>query len=405
MLYRGLLGDSDVTLSLQPHWLTLGFDERLVVSWDRAGRLYSLYRDEHTFRRGFNGRVLEKWQDADGERHWDTLETADAHALADDAARLAARVHEALPTPRWSWQGDTPGERLGELVAALASAAAFTGAASARDAARFAEIYSTVGILPPDQYLSIVVQATEGCSFNTCTFCALYGGRYRVKSVEEFEPHLDAVRTWLGPSAGLRDRGLFLGAANALAVPMARLVPAFDAIGRVFPDARGVSAFVDGFTGLRKTAGDYHELAARGLRRVYVGLESGHDALLAFVEKPATRAEAVATVRALREAGVRVGVIVMIGLGGHAYAGAHVEDTITALHDMALGEHDLLYFSDLVEEPGTSYPALASARRIRPLIATERRAQRHAITDGLRRRAGDRSLPRMATYDVREFVY
>jgi hypothetical protein len=400
MLFRGRFGDSLFTLSLQPHWLTIGVDEAFIVSWDRGGRLYSVYRHEHTFRRGLNGRVLEKWQDTDGERRWDTLDPVDAEALVDDGARLAARVRDAIGSRQWSWIGEPPASD--EFDAALGRALAFTGAASRRDAARFAEIYSPVGILPPDQYLSVVVQATEGCSFNTCTFCDLYGGHYRVKTAEEFEAHLGAVHDFLGLSLGLRGRGIFVGSANALAVPMARLTPMFEAIGRVFPDARGgLAAFLDGFTGVHKSAADFGALRDLGLQRVYIGLETGHDPLLGFVRKPATRAQVIDTVRAVKEGGVHVGLIVMTGLGGEAFAEAHVTDTIAALNDMPLDGNDLLYFSDLVEQPGTPYPALASDRAIRPLSAEQRAEQRQAIREGLRVGA----LPHVATYDVREFVY
>jgi len=34
-----------------------------------------------------------------------------------------------------------------------------------------------VGILPPDQYMAVVLQAAEGCAFNTCTFCDFYRDR------------------------------------------------------------------------------------------------------------------------------------------------------------------------------------------------------------------------------------
>ena len=42
------------------------------------------------------------------------------------------------------------------------------------DAARFLAASGPVGILPPDQYLALVVRVTEGCSWNACTFCSLY---------------------------------------------------------------------------------------------------------------------------------------------------------------------------------------------------------------------------------------
>jgi radical SAM superfamily enzyme YgiQ (UPF0313 family) len=176
----------------------------------------------------------------------------------------------------------------------------------------------------------------------------------------------------------------------------------FEAIGRVFPDARGgTAAFLDGFTGVHKSAADFGALRDLGLQRVYIGLETGHDPLLSFVRKPATRAQVVDTVRAVKEGGVHVGIIVMIGLGGETFAQAHVTDTIAALNDMPLDGDDLLYFSDLVEQPGTPYPALASERAIGPLSAERRAEQRRTIREGLR----TTSPPRVATYDVREFVY
>ncbi|MCU0252664.1 MAG: hypothetical protein MUE61_20935, partial [Vicinamibacterales bacterium] len=201
-----------------------------------------------------------------------------------------------------------------------------------------------------------------------------------VKTPEEFRQHVSGVLSYLGASASLRSRGIFLGAANALAVPMARLLPIFETLLEELDAARrGVCAFVDGFTGVRKTSAEYRLLSHFGLRRVYVGLESGHDPLLAFVRKPGTAADAAETVRAIKSAGVQAGVIVMIGLGGAQF-----------------------YFSDLVEVPSASYPAMVADAQIRPLDGGERRQQQDRIRAGLRFAAAP---PQFATYDIREFTY
>ena len=39
-------------------------------------------------------------------------------------------------------------------------------------------------------------------------------------------------------------------------------------------------AFIDAFHVERKSVSDWSELSARGLRRVYIGMESGHNPLL-----------------------------------------------------------------------------------------------------------------------------
>jgi len=390
------------SVSLRHESLTVGLGGRTVAACDRAGRLYSFWRDGHTYRRGLSGRVLHKWHDEAG-RHREALDEAAADAVVDEAAAVFDHVHDAVKSSACRWTPEPEHMRRIEVWAAILMGARFTAAAARADAVRFARVYAPIGIVPPDQYLALVVQATRGCSFSSCTFCDLYHEPFHVKSAFEFDEHLEAVRTYLGTSMRLRRRSIFLGAANALAVPIGRLYNLFDVLERrLDAKRRGVFAFVDGFTGRLKTAGDYRALAARGLRRVYVGLESGHDPLLAFVEKPGSSGDAIETVRAIKTAGLQVGVIVMVGLGGERFGEGHVADTIAAVNAMGLGAGDLLYFSDLVEIPGTTYPQLAAAEAIRPLTPAERRAQREAIRAGLRF-AG--APPKIATYDIREFVY
>jgi hypothetical protein len=68
---------------------------------------------------------------------------------------------------------------------------------------------------------------------------------------------------------------------------------------------------------------------------------------------------------------------------------------------MELGAGDLLYFSEFVPH-GTLYETQVDARDLRPLSRPQMRAQRETITSGLR--FGSKR-PRIATYDIREFVY
>jgi len=422
MVFRGLLDQKTTLASVKDTSVSLAVGTHWIAAWDFGGRLYSVWKHGHTYRRGLNGRILHKWTPPSPSfdppvgfahllnpydlRSREHVDGADAHAFADEAAGVLRRVVTEMERNPSAWRERTGGVPDDRSLDLFRRCARFDSAASAADAARFAEVFAPVGILPPDQYLSIVLQATEGCSFGTCTFCDLYHRRYRVKPADEFRAHAEAVRVYLGDSALLRGRSVFLGAANALAVPMPRLLEIMDTVAAVFGSRttvrRPVHAFVDGFTGLRKTADDYAELASLGLRRVYVGLESGHDPLLEFVRKPATREQAVETVRAIKEGGVAVGVIVMVGLGGSRFAEGHVADTARAINDMRLDAGDLLYFSDLVEAPGTAYPQRALDADVRPLSLTERLDQMAAIRDRLHFPGPP---PRAARYDVREFVY
>ncbi len=267
MICRGRLDDRSFVINLTSSALTVSVGEREVMSWDRAGRLYSVWRDGCTYRRGLNGRVLRKWRD--GERcHRVSMAPADADLLTDATAARLRQIARAVDRPGFHWTTSPDPTARAELREMLTRARMFDSSAARLDAARFSEVYQPIGILPPDQYLALVTQATEGCSFSTCTFCDLYRQPYRIRTPEEFRRHLASVRAFMGDSLSLRGRSIFLGAANALAVPMARLLPLLELIAEQFDGpAGGVHAFLDAFTGTRRPVTDYRALAALGLRR------------------------------------------------------------------------------------------------------------------------------------------
>ncbi len=208
---------------------------------------------------------------------------------------------------------------------------------------------------------------------------------------------------------GLRHRQrVFLADANALVLPPARLVEVLDLLRaelfRGVAEGRGgVYSFVDAFSGAPKSSAHFRTLTERGLRRVYLGLESGCDALLRFLGKPATAADAVALVRALRAAGVAVGVIVLLGIGGRQFSERHLADTREVVNEMGLGAQDILYLSPLVAEAGSPYRQLEQAAGIRPLGEAEVASQLERLRAGVAVGPGGR--PKVAVYDIRDFLY
>jgi radical SAM superfamily enzyme YgiQ (UPF0313 family) len=393
MVVRAWLEGQPVTLSLKPGTLTVALDRQTVLVSDREGRLWSLYVEGHHFRRGLNGRVLAKWtQEAQRQRRW--LWHSETDLVVRCAALAARKLRDQIVL-------DAPPNVVRELEEILSRAAAFDVPAARADVLHYHQVYKPIGILPPDQYLALVLQVTEGCSFNTCTFCSFYKERpFRIKTPQELREHIDAVRTYLGAAIHLR-RGIFMADANALVVPQRQLLPLFEVIAETMGGGREIYGFVDGFSGRKKSAQDYAGLAAQGLRRVYVGLESGHDALLEWLRKPSRAADVVSAVRQITAGGVSVGVIVLLGGGGERYDAGHVQDTIRVLNQMALGAGDLLYFSNFISA-GTPYEQKTTDADLRPLPLTRMEAQREAILAGL---DWGSQRPRIATYDIREFIY
>jgi radical SAM superfamily enzyme YgiQ (UPF0313 family) len=388
-------------LSLRPDATALSVDETRVASFDLAGRPYAVSREGWTWRRALDGRLLEKGSDGPGTpRLRRVIQAKDGapllEAARDDASAILAALDEGASLPTALQQQAR--RRLARIVAMDAEALA-------SDAARFAATYRRVGILPPDQYLAVVLEATEGCAWNACTFCDFYQGvRFWAKTPSEFDEHLAAVAAFFGDALPLR-RSVFLGAANALCASHERVLSWIAAAARAFPDqvaAGGVRAFTDTWSGAAKGADCYREYAALGLRRVYVGLESGDRELLRFLNKPSRPEDATALVAALHAAGLDVGVILLLGIGGERFFAAHVRASAALLRALALRQHDLLYFSEFAPSPGAGYERRVDGPDLLPLPAARCAEQRDAILDGLRLGPDG---PRVATYDVREFVY
>jgi hypothetical protein len=385
-----LLGEASTVLSV---------DDALVSSWDLGGRPYALVREDGTYRRGLDGRLLHKWRGPGGSARVRRRLSASAGTPVVDAAREEAALALRSPDLRKGGLEEAPlaRTRLERIVAM--DAAALRG-----DAARFLEVSGPVGILPPDQYLSLVVRLTEGCSWNACTFCSLYRDvPFRARTTTELDRHLAALRDYFGVSIALR-RAVFVGDANALCLADDRLRPALEAVAGAFPEAP-LFSFVDAWTGARKTVDDWRAYSQLGLRRVYVGLETGDPELLAWLGKPGSPDDAVALVSDLHEAKVAAGIIVLLGAGGERFAGRHAESTARVLSRMRLGPEDLVYFSELVEEPGLEYGRRAAGEHdLAPLPPDRAAEQRQTVLAGLAP-LDPTHPPRSATYDIREFVY
>lgn len=405
MVILGKWRGKPLTVSSKSNSLTVSLESEgktEVFSFDSAGRLWTALVDNVSYRRGLDGKIIARWavQPLVHERRW--LSPAEARDLVERANHTLRLLAADLSAGQVELSGALPPGGIPGLAAALA----FDWQQSERDCARYFNVYKPVGILPPDQYMAVVLQATEGCSYNTCTFCDFYRERpFRIKSPREFTAHACAVREYLGEGISLR-RTIFLGDANALVIPMPRLVPLMEIANQEFDVTRlgGIYAFLDGFSGEKKSAADYARLASLGLKRVYIGMESGNADLLKFLRKPGTPEDVIRTVQTMKTAGVSVGIILLLGAGGQRFAAGHVQDTIRAVNQMNLDLDDLIYFSELVENENLPYVQDAFRSELQPLDPSERLAQQQQIEAGLRFSEAS-GVPHISRYDIREFVY
>lgn len=389
--------DTTVYLNIQPHSLTISENLRRTYAFDREGRLITAFVDGKNYWRGLSGAVLLKEARDRAPKLRRPLTAAEAGALIDD---IIAHVAQLRPQLRAD-----PREDLSPWLDAILS---WDETRRAAEQARFQSIYKPVSILPPDQYLSIVLQASEGCSWNRCTFCDFYKDRrFQIRSPDAFRQHVRNVKAFLGRGISLR-KAVFLGDANALIIPQPRLIELIEEVHSELPigDAhalKGIYAFLDIFGAEQKSAAQYAELYDYGVRRIYIGLESGAPEVFRLLNKPGAPSECVEAVRTIKSAGVHVGVILLAGAGGRQLAAQHVARSLDALAAMELGSGDLVYFSPLIVPEDSPYMRQARELGVDPMDASEISAQLADLKSEARRIT--RNGPRIALYHIEEFVY
>ncbi len=170
--------------------------------------------------------------------------------------------------------------------------------------------------------------------------------RYRRRPVEE-------VRTLIlrearrAPDA----QRVFLADGDVMRRPFEELQVILTALGENLTRLTRVSLYANGSSIAAKSALELAALRVLKLHTLYMGLESGDEDTLKRCRKGETAEEMVAAATMAQAAGLRMSVMVLLGLGGADHAGDHVAHTAAALNRMQ--------------------PRLLSALRVIPIEGTE----------------------------------
>jgi radical SAM superfamily enzyme YgiQ (UPF0313 family) len=190
--------------------------------------------------------------------------------------------------------------------------------------------YEGVIIRPPSEAESLILQVTVGCSHNRCTFCPTYKAkRFRIKTFEEIKADIDEAAQCGWPI----ERG-FLADGDALIVPQPRLMAIMSYLKEKLPRLRRVGIYANAKGILKKTADELRELKEAGLGIIYLGVESGDQEVLERVKKGATYEKLLQAGRMVKEAGIKLSVTVLLGIGGRERSREHAVATGRILTEM-----------------------------------------------------------------------
>ncbi|GAJ15564.1 unnamed protein product, partial [marine sediment metagenome] len=135
----------------------------------------------------------------------------------------------------------------------------------------------------------------------------------------------------------LEDDGVksaFLQDSDSLIMKIEPLVEIIEFLCQTFPALERVCSYARGKTVYRKKPEELKRLRETGLSRLYVGLETGDDELLADMQKGATADEMVQAGRKAIEAGFELSEYIIPGLGGTERWEQHATNSARVLNEI-----------------------------------------------------------------------
>lgn len=183
---------------------------------------------------------------------------------------------------------------------------------------------------PPSEAYSLIVQVTVGCSHNKCTFCDMYKEkRFHLRKLEDVLEDFNIARR----QYRYIER-VFLADGDALIRKTEDLAVILKHIRKVIPECQRVTSYGSPKSILTKSPEDLALLHSLGLEMIYLGLESGNEQVLKHINKGVTVEDIVRAGQMVKDAGMKLSVTAISGLGGTEMWKEHAIDTAKAFSRM-----------------------------------------------------------------------
>jgi biotin synthase-like enzyme len=228
-------------------------------------------------------------------------------------------------------------------------------------------------IRPPSEAYSLLLRVTRNCPWNRCEFCHIYKGqKFSLRTVDDVKKDIDIVHervsevkalSWergiggeITPSLvneifthpdrypeGFRSVALwlygggktvFLQDANSLVLKTDDLVDILKYVRERFSSIERITTYARAKTVAKKTVEELRDLGRLGLSRIHIGLETGYDRLLEYIQKGVTAREHIEAGQKVKEAGISLSEYVMPGLGGKGMWREHATETAKVLNQI-----------------------------------------------------------------------
>jgi len=227
---------------------------------------------------------------------------------------------------------------------------------------------------PPAEAESLILRVDRGCPYNRCAFCGMYAGvRFRRLDLTE-------VEALLAREARRGARRVFLADGDVLRRPCAELRAILKLLDGRLPGLARVNVYATGSAIAEKTDEELRALRALKLHTLYLGLESGDEAVLQGMRKGESAELMAREAARVQACGLHLSVMVLLGLGGKDRSGEHARATAEALNKM---QPRLLSALRVIPVPGTGLMRDIQAGRFHELSQHEAVLELRALLAGL----------------------
>lgn len=243
-------------------------------------------------------------------------------------------------------------------------------------------------IRPPSEANSLLLQVTNGCTWNKCKFCQLYRHtKFKAYSADSIKADIDNIayqadiirryQTPLGawdidglnqelgqiPSEEERQcfymvanwlvgggENVFLQDGNTTALSSGRLSDVLIYLKQAFPGIKRITSYGRAENLSRVSAEEYAELKEAGLDRIHSGFETGSDAVLQKINKGVTQQQEITAGKNIKAGGIELSVYFMPGVGGKEPTKENAEGTSHVINEIG---PDFLRIRTAAVKPGT----------------------------------------------------
>lgn len=211
---------------------------------------------------------------------------------------------------------------------------------------------------PPYEATSLLLEVTAGCTHHKCKFCTLYDDlpfSFRMSSITDMEEDLIEAKERGSIWKQYERMRVFLTGANPFVLKYERLMEIAALIKKYFPQNQTIGCFARITDIMSKTDVELQELGSAGYDGLTIGMETGDDEALKFMNKGYEAEEIIRQCKRLDRAGISYSFFYLTGISGagRGEAGARATAKVcNELHPKLVGANMLTIYpqSELYRE-------------------------------------------------------